>query len=386
MNEPMKIDRYIYGSLGATAFFIPWDKMVELPLSLEIADLTSLLGIGMLIFRAFLSNRVSRPPVWLLVLASWLFLALLSGFQAESFGSSIRRIISYSILITITVLASKVNTKARTQMIVWYLRGCLMMVVTMIYMLLTGQLGGDGRIEPPNQDANEAATHLVIGVLCSFWLYENREKSSRHLLALLFDLVVMIGGIGLTGSRGAIFTLIVVIAVLVTVFRRGRRVLFATTPVVAIAAIALLPPFLLTRITGFASDAAEGKLSKRDIVWKTVISRWERQPWLGIGPANLAADEANRQQSFFAFVAHNTLLEILAEHGVIGLTPFVGFLLLLYWKIIVEAKLGAPRLDCALAFGSLSAILVAGLSLSLNNGELLWLVFGLTVGLGNEGL
>jgi O-antigen ligase len=364
-----------------TAFFLPWDKAFEFPLSLELCNISSIIAVGAMMIRAYYNGKIKSIPTWALVLVLWLALGIFSGFFAANFGSTFRRTISYAVLICTCILVSDKFEEHKIPLMKAFVRGCIMMVITMVYMISTGHLAGDGRIEPPNQDANEAAGHLVIGVLACFWLFEKHVGVVKSQVESVVSLLVLVAGMILTGSRGAIFALIVCLFFIVFGLRKGRNILVGLVPIATLLAILFVPAYLLNRITGFASDAKEGKLSKRDQVWAVVYGKWEKTPWLGVGPGNLVENEVDKNISFFSFVAHNTFLEILAEHGVVGFTLFAGFLILLMWRLLIVSKCGGARSDTALVAGAFVSILVSGLSLSLNNGEILWFIFGIVLGI-----
>lgn len=375
------LDRWILTLVCLTAFTIPFDKFFEFPLSLEFCNLTSILCVGLISIRAWQTGIVKSPPRWMWAVAIWLALAVISSFDAENSASAIRRIISYLVLICTMVSVSQIHPQDRAKVLGWFAKGCIVMVITMLYMLKIGELGGDGRIAPPNQDPNEAATHLVIGILCSFWVYENSEPTKKSTWSVVGCVSSCLAGMLLSGSRGAVFSLIVIVLFIVFTMKRGRRVMAAATPILGVSAFLFIPPYLLDRVLNFAADAQSGKLSKRDLVWQVVLQRWGREPIWGIGPGNLAADVSNRNQSFFAFVAHNTFLEILAEHGIMGLTSFLCFMGLLVWRIVTAIRENSPVSDIALAAGGIAGMVLASLSLSMNNSELLWFVFGVAANL-----
>lgn len=113
-----------------------------------------------------------------------------------------------------------------------------------------------------------------------------------------------------------------------------RGVLFAASPVLVVPSILLamllvLQPladidrFLRLRIPGWST------LTGRDVIWQITLREWEANPWFGYGPTLWDPEFRLAHGLLFAGHAHNQLFQTLGEAGLIGLTVFLLYVVVL---------------------------------------------------------
>ena len=193
--------------------------------------------------------------------------------------------------------------------------------------------------------------------------------------------------IGVTYSRASWVGLAV--AAFIYVFLWNRK-LIPLGIAACIVAVPLLPDSIFNRILTI-TNTKDTSISSRIPQYEAVINLLQHQPITGAGLGADAVRQSVRLQAFYQgtspFVhAHNTLLQIWAETGLLGVGSFVASVL---WTMKSSARAVKHTSDQAarhLAIGGISAILgamVCGLADYLWTYPrimfVFWFVFGLTL-------
>ena len=242
-------------------------------------------------------------------------------------------------------------------------------------------------------DANELAAGLVVGGALAAGFALRRRTTPGMRTALLLAAGVCVLGIFLSLSRGGLVALgaALIAAVLLARGRRRRQALAGAMAVVALCLVyftmfASLPA--RERVTDVGGGT--GRVDLWTVGWRMV----EAHPLKGIGAGNfpvasihyLLRPGATQRDDFIITtpkVAHNTVLEILAETGVPGAALFLGIVAAALWSLLAAARrferAGDPDMGVlcrALMVGTVG-YLVAGLFISANYSKLLWLLLAL---------
>lgn len=183
---------------------------------------------------------------------------------------------------------------------------------------------GQGRQTGPFHNSNIFANYLLFNAFVALaipvsWIGDRWPAVGVTTVAAV---PLLVFGLALTASRGAMLGLVVGVAALVVL---SKRVRWWMVGVVAIAMVALLQyvertvenrtEFLLNRYL------SEKNLSGRMELWNLALDAFRDHPVLGIGFGQyreLALVELSRNIS-----AHSSLLTIAAETGVVGLAAFL---------------------------------------------------------------
>lgn len=129
------------------------------------------------------------------------------------------------------------------------------------------------------------------------------------------------------------------------------------------------PPEMVQRISGSVADVLEGdSLSGRRDIWADSLETFAQHPIAGVGL------DAHRASSAFNKEAHNTILSILVESGL------VGFLAIGYVAITLLTRL--LQMDGWVAWywrAQIAVLALGAMSLSLEDSKPLWILSTLAV-------
>ena len=200
--------------------------------------------------------------------------------------------------------------------------------------------------------------------------------------------LLITGGIVMTGSRGGLASLVLLVLFALVVLRSARlRGMLAGIIVLGGAILA----FLLanrgsgTQILGidrlfFAQDVGD---DPRLRLWGRAVEKWADAPVWGIGAGQFERFSGDvfrvAKSTGFGYVTHNTFLYFLVAFGVIGLGLFLG---MLGW--VVHRLYAAPGLTRNAKHALLSGIVVLCsqfMTLNLQNLRYVWVYLGLVLGL-----
>ena len=207
----------------------------------------------------------------------------------------------------------------------------------------------DGRVQGTFIDPNAFAIYMATIVPISTSL----PNTILVLPLLVGATLVSLSRTGLAAAAGAVLFIGVV----------QRRLSFLVVVALCGGALALLWPYVSeTRLTEYGQTMGE-----REDLWRLAYETALDHPLLGVGKSNfMAAAES-------ASIPHNTYLTIAAENGFIGIALF--FVPLGLW--VVRGLLYRRSQPWAIA---MLVMLVAGLSIGLDNWRLFWLSIGIVYG------
>lgn len=233
---------------------------------------------------------------------------------------------------------------------------------------LTADIGGaTSRHAGPEADANFWGRTLVLFLPLSFSLAALALHRARMFWVAVAG--AFVAGIYLTGSRGALLS--IVPAVAIWLLAAGRKYVRYVVPMIAVVVIAfMLLPGAFSRISTIAqltdgepTSQIDQSLVDRVAVQQIAVAMFGDHPLTGVGVGNFIEVEprymarATIGTPSQAFAPHNLYLEIAAEQGIVGLAAWVlflggsGFLCL---RVIALA--GARRRDRMLGAGLLAGL------------------------------
>jgi hypothetical protein len=137
--------------------------------------------------------------------------------------------------------------------------------------------------------------------------------------------------------------------------------------------------------TGHTADVTGGdSFYNRSVTWDVAIDAFKKQPVFGIGPGTFGSFAFKSNPKYFGnkdAIVNNEPLEILAEHGLIGLLAFLGFVLS-FIKMLWSKR---PTGELAIWIFGLSAALVGTVVQYQTFSTLyithIWVVIGMLAGL-----
>lgn len=226
----------------------------------------------------------------------------------------------------------------------------------------------------PYYENNAFAVMVAMTIpLLVLWLWESRARSAR--LFLLAGIVLCYGAVLSSWSRAGLLTLVVVTLLLFLVSRRKLLLL----PLLVLGGTLFflqLPETWFGRMETLRAVHEDASARGRLSAWNTGLEYALRHPVTGTGfdswPALTYAD-ANLDW-------HSIYVEMVVEHGFVGLALWVGLLfgtlLHLAWLARAGRRAGLPWLhhQAALLGTSLAAYAVGGISLGITYWEQLYVL------------
>ena len=280
-------------------------------------------------------NKNFSAPQFLL-LGLFLGVAMVSEVASGWLGGALQVLAIFGpVVLTFAILANAVTTQRRVVVVMEILVLCagvlaLHGVLQVLYGIgWTGKpLVEDGRIQYVGifSDPNDLGLLFVSVLPMAFYL------SSRGGLLKLFWLGVaglLLYGSYLTVSRGAVLA-IAAIAV-VYIWRRFGMLMASLCGVAGIAGILMLP----SRLSEMSAD--ESSAAGRVDAWYSGLQMFMENPLLGVGPGNFT--EHND------LAAHNSLVLVLAETGIVGYVLWIAFVGYCFWMVYSAADHVGSDLD-----------------------------------------
>jgi O-antigen ligase len=223
---------------------------------------------------------------------------------------------------------------------------------------------------------NVMALEMVLSIAIAFYFASNPATMLWHVRPVLWAyMVVAAFGALITGSRGGVACLAVLVVVTLVMLRRVNwkvALLFLVASGTAYQVGAkLVPEEILTRI----AEGTEGhSFLVRLELWKAGIAGWLESPLLGHGFLSFA-DVAARHGALH-LGAHNTWISVLVDEGTIGASLFV-----LTWVLAVWRVWRMPRLEQMLCVSLVASYFPITISGSQEYHKVLWIIFGLLLGM-----
>ncbi len=205
------------------------------------------------------------------------------------------------------------------------------------------------------------ARFYALGVLLALFYGLSRKKLYFFALALLLFLFLV-----LTGTRGALVSLLVAFIFFVLFFWKGKKLarLGVTVGILALMFLVLLLAPGLGKYRILLTSVVNTSVQQRLYMWQDAINVFFANPVFGAGTGGFGK---NMSQFFVNAYPHNIFLEIGSEHGIIGLA---FFLLMLFMVIKYGIRLyrasGVNRQFVGLIF----SLLVFSLSNAMFSGNL----------------
>ena len=283
-------------------------------------------------------------------------------------------------------------------------------VATGRYDMGFGGLGGAGvhhiageldsiRVNGPYVDANSFGRILLIGI--PFAVHEAvRGRSGWWRLAGAACAVVLLLGVVLTYSRGAMLGVGVMALVLAWCYRRHWRLQLTFAVPLVVAASLLMPQNYVDRAAAIATLFVGGQGTRE--ADQSILNRIDENTlavriftdniWGGVGPGGYAelfqkySLDHNKHLRFEDRKAHSLYLELAAEGGMLALLAFFSFLAVLGYNVVTARqpgiRPGGGQAGLAGAIGfALIGYLAASSVLHADFSRTFWLLCGMALAL-----
>jgi O-antigen ligase len=320
-------------------------------------------------------------------------LAVVSSTQAELIDPALTTTFRYASFVTLYFVVTQfVGDHALQRRLVWV--WSIASTVAALYAL-DHFFFGYGYVYRANLeygDPNQLAFTLATVLPLTFWLLRERWL----LRPIVFAMIVIISlAIAFTYSRSALLAIGAGIAFLMVTDRKRVPLLAgaaAVTVAVGLLFVQSSPTSVYRVEEGLRAKekVAQTNVETRLTAWDAAVTLAIENPVLGIGPGNF----------FYRYgevvgippgaepvaVAHNSYLDIAAELGILGLSLFIAYLVLVFFRLTGAKRDGGglPGYAAALRVSFVIAC-VGAVTLSEQYSAPFWLIGGLATALWFEG-
>ncbi|MBL8210051.1 MAG: O-antigen ligase family protein [Bryobacterales bacterium] len=347
--------------------------MLLLPYQVQASRVFTLF-VGAFWFFAILRGRALRKPE----IAHWAMLLFIVCAAANLPWTpeperSFRRILSYSQLFLLAVLVHQAarTTRQYHSLLAAYLAGGMVPIAGQFYNFTFGVTTGDGRYTSPGFDPNDLAITLVLGIPIAWHLAVKRRL---HTWLASCYIPLAITGCLMTASRGALVTLAVALLYPLTSLPKMRRRSMAAFFLILGGSVcvflSLKGDIAFHRLATITRELSDRDLNGRVDIWQRGINVFMDNPLLGAGAGNFGSAVGSWRSRDIA--AHNTMLGVLVEHGLLGISLFIFTIA----ALLQRARQGEPG-EGRFWILLLASWCVAVSTLSWENRELTWLLWGL---------
>jgi len=370
---------------------IPFDNIMEIQSFGTVTKLLAICSGAAFILAIARSKKMQTPPLAAGLWVSFFLWASVTTLWAISPVDSLIRLATYVQLIILYVVVSAMPaTEFDLKVLVWAtILGSLAAAVYGYYLFHSGQgvllsrsgydvierefvKSGDQTIDP-NHFGN--ALLLPISIVAMLTL---RQRFGLQKIVFFLVMLVLMLGVYVSGSRGAICSVGVVIGYLFLRTRFKLQIALACGALVGLSF--LMPTSPWVRFTTAVSTGGAGRVD----IWKVGVQALKHYWFAGAGPANFqyAYDRSFIQvhQNYFAHwhrVSHNLIVGTSVELGVIGLILALAAWYA-QWKMLTVVPKNSSLRDLATALeASVVGLLAAAMFVDMLPYKYMWLAFSL---------
>jgi O-antigen ligase len=368
--------------LWVFAFTVPWEGVVAFP---GVGTPSRVVGTATLVaalVTTVAKGRFRKPHVIFGFASAVIAFSTLSLLWTISYPDTIRLVwTSVQVLGSVWVVQEFAETREEQQsLLVAFCLGELVPLAGVLNTFMTGATMGSehDRYTTTGFNADDLGLTLVIGIPIAWHLMMSYAGTFRPIvraIALIYFVVAPVG-ILLSGTRGAMLAGVVALSIVpLTLPQRSLRSFFLITTllvVVAGAAAVVVPERTWARALTIRAEVLEGgKMSGRTAIWEAGIAVFPERPLLGAGAGAYGA-AVEPVMNTNRIGAHNLLLGLLVEQGIIGLSIYVALL-----GACAVAIVRMPPPERKLWAALMLSWLVGVSSLHWEYRKVTWLLFGL---------
>jgi len=366
------MDKLSFGAIAVVVFMIPWEEMAQIPGMRTLIFVAAALAFGLSLLGIVFRLSVKRLPaamVFLALFVAWSFLSLSWSLNDEQ--TWIRSTTYLYLFLFAWMIWEFADSPIRQQwLMVAYLLGCCVCMAMQITAFALGTARGF-RITGGEANVNNLATMLAIGIAMAAYLAA-RTSAKHKLLRNIYWAFIPTAGLSifLTGSRGGVVALAIVVVMTMWAMRLGGWKAIVLFLLVVGAGAYYVPRILPSDLKERVTSTEVGTLAVRFNLWNAGITVWSERPLIGVGSgAFITATEgiANRPG-----VAHNTCIAILTENGAIGLALKLGA-----WSLLLLGVWAMPRQERLLWLTAFAVWAAVSLKGDLQTLKITWLLYAM---------
>ncbi len=354
-------------------FLIPWGDMMLLPVQVQASRVFTLVAAAAwipLLWRGRSMRPLESSHYWMLLFVLWAGLNVVQSAEPER---TLRRVLSFvQLFLDAWIIHQSIRSTERYHKLLYaWVLGCCVCLGGLTFNFLQNIFQGDGRFTAPGFDPNDLAVTLVLGIPAA-WYLSVREPATGWLIRLYIP--IAIAATFLTASRGAVLTLAIVLLLpSSTIPKHSAKALVGVAVLISLCGFAvagLSTEISFRRLSTIIDQVSARDLNGRIDIWRRGYAAFLDAPFVGVGAGGFENAIGAARGSGLA--AHNAILGIAVEHGLVGLLFFLGVLA----ALLHRAWKNAPQ-ERKLWVLLLLAWCVAAMSLSWENREMTWLLWGM---------
>jgi O-antigen ligase len=313
----------------------------------SLSKIIGLISMFCWMLSVIVSKKIRKfHPLYLFIVLFilWNFISIIWSFDIPL---SIDRLITYVQLAFLSwILWDQVTEKNKILLILQaYILGAYISITGTIYNFVKGKEAftySGGRFAANGFNADDLAMILVIGLPIAWYLILKTDQQNKLKLLNLVNIMYIplsFFALILTGSRAGFLCSLISMAYFIVTFLKQRlwiKVFLVIIMLFSIFSIfTLIPESTIQRVSNSFEDLKSGSLSGRETIFFAAAQLINNHPIIGIGAG--AFKTASGTDTF----AHNTILSVLAETGVIGLFLFFCIIFISFLEVISQPKIEA---------------------------------------------
>ena len=293
--------------------------------------------LGSLVTWVFSRDKRLDAPQYILVVL-FLFATCLSLIISGWSGGAMDWFVNFApVIVSFVLLANAVNTRGKTlAVMIVFVASAALMAVHGIDQKANGlgwtgmPLVDDGRIQYLGifSDPNDVGLLLVMSIPMAMYLGSRGGLMGLRRLFWTAAAALLMYGVYLTNSRGALIAVITMAGVYVWLTRGTLLALVLAG--ISFVGLRLMP----TRMGDI--DVQESSAMGRVDAWYEGIQMFIGHPFFGVG--------TNRFTEYHHLTAHNSFVLVLAENGFFGFMIWLAFVVYCFWMMAQILK-HEPEVD-----------------------------------------
>jgi O-antigen ligase len=319
-------------------FIIPWEDSVKIS---SIGSLARLIGFGVAglwVLTIVSEGRIRKFHLFHAFVLLFFLINIVSYLWSANIDRTYARVITYAQLFPLVLIFWELyqtpsDLKAALQA---YILGGFVAIGDTILNYINGvsSVSYEARYTATGVNAVDLVVLLLLGLPLAWHLFVTTDKKKliQKIINLAYIPLAIFAAL-LTGSRTSLFA---VIPAIIFIFWPKRinigKLLqsFIILIVLLWAILTLMPASVLTRLATAFSSISAGDLGSRVPLWYAAISLFLAHPILGYGSGTLYLT--------IGTAAHNILLSILAETGLVGFIIFLIILVIVFNEAVRLSK------------------------------------------------
>lgn len=365
----------------AFIFTVPWEAAIQLGAGSRGSRLLGLAAAGVWAISVLVRGRLRRLDTF--VKAYFLFLLWngLTLLWSITPGTSFSGFVTYTqIFGMILILWDLLETERQAEVALQaFVLGAYISCASVVVNWVTAPAPSSpehNRINALGFETDGIALITALAIPAAWYLATGPSsvRRSRPMIAINFAyLPAAVFAIILTGTRGAaVASVPTVIFILWSLRRSSSRRRFIAWTMLSLGVLGVMlfsPPEMIQRIGGSVADVLEGdSLSGRRDIWEDSLETFVEHPIAGVGL------DSHRESSIYDKEAHNTILSILVESGIVGF--------LLFGSVAIALLTRLMQLDGWAAWywrSQVAVMAIGSMSLSLEDSKAIWILSTLAV-------